>query len=285
MCSSCSDVVRPGDCHRFITCDNTEKCYHRQYTNGSGTLLYEMGCISLQACKYTPIIIGKRSEAGSHFKCFACCNETALCNQMSNCRNEVPSTQNECASCRGVLSPLECYRQETYAKDENCYVYKYRTDVGSVFYDLGCMSESVCPPTPDIVSHVKRSEDKHFKCLACCKHANMCNTNLTCDGTITPRFPSTLPTFPSTLPLDCSELQLTNGHNGSYTIFPYGVSNMSTTVYCEFETDGAWTVIQRRFNGSVDFYRNWTEYQRGFGTSDGEYWLGNDIIRHWETTH
>ena len=42
--------------------------------------------------------------------------------------------------------------------------------------------------------------------------------------------------------------------------------------------DGAWTVIQRRFNGSLDFYRNWTEYKRGFGSSNGEYWLGNDFI-------
>lgn len=39
-----------------------------------------------------------------------------------------------------------------------------------------------------------------------------------------------------------------------------------------------WTVIQRRLDGTIDFYRNWDDYKRGFGQSEAEFWLGNERI-------
>uniref|UniRef100_A0A182F402 Fibrinogen C-terminal domain-containing protein n=1 Tax=Anopheles albimanus TaxID=7167 RepID=A0A182F402_ANOAL len=37
---------------------------------------------------------------------------------------------------------------------------------------------------------------------------------------------------------------------------------------------GGWIVVQHRFNGSVDFYRNWDRYRDGFGDLESEFWLG-----------
>ncbi|KVP39838.1 fibrinogen-related protein [Burkholderia ubonensis] len=49
-------------------------------------------------------------------------------------------------------------------------------------------------------------------------------------------------------------------------------------VVCDMTTDGGgWTVFQRRWNGTVDFYRTWAEYAAGFGSTT-EYWLGNNRL-------
>jgi len=56
-------------------------------------------------------------------------------------------------------------------------------------------------------------------------------------------------------------------------------------VFCDMNANGGgWTVIQRRIDGSVDFFRRWDDYKNGFGDSNGEYWIGNDVIHNMTKT-
>ena len=65
------------------------------------------------------------------------------------------------------------------------------------------------------------------------------------------------------------------GHrkNGIYVINPSTIPGRHFSVYCKFDRR-AWTVIQRRVNGEVDFNKAWVEYKNGFGILNGSFWLG-----------
>ncbi|KAL9985499.1 hypothetical protein ACROYT_G007913 [Oculina patagonica] len=65
--------------------------------------------------------------------------------------------------------------------------------------------------------------------------------------------------------------------SGVYTIDPDGSGAFD--VFCDQTTaGGGWTVFQKRLDGSVNFYRGWADYKRGFGNLNGEFWLGLDKI-------
>ncbi|KAM6930674.1 fibrinogen C domain-containing protein 1-like [Xenentodon cancila] len=76
-------------------------------------------------------------------------------------------------------------------------------------------------------------------------------------------------------PRDCSDVMASGvAEDGVYSVFPLHQPD-GFMVYCDMSTDGGgWTVIQRRKDGSVNFFRGWEAYRDGFGTTRGEHWLG-----------
>ncbi|KAJ8011309.1 hypothetical protein DPEC_G00056810 [Dallia pectoralis] len=71
---------------------------------------------------------------------------------------------------------------------------------------------------------------------------------------------------------DCHELFLRGETSGVHRIQP--LNSQPFDVFCEMTAEGGWTVIQRRQDGSVDFDQLWQAYRGGFGSLNGEFWLG-----------
>ncbi|CAC5363414.1 Fibrinogen-like protein A,Ryncolin-4,Angiopoietin-related protein 7,Angiopoietin-related protein 1,Ficolin-3,Techylectin-5A,Ficolin-2,Ryncolin-1,Tenascin-R, Fibrinogen-like protein 1,Angiopoietin-1,Fibrinogen C domain-containing protein 1-A,Tenascin-N,Tenascin,Fibroleukin,Fibrinogen C domain-containing protein 1,Angiopoietin-related protein 6,Techylectin-5B,Angiopoietin-2,Microfibril-associated glycoprotein 4,Fibrinogen alpha chain,Ficolin-1-A,Ficolin-1,Fibrinogen C domain-containing protein 1-B,Angiopoiet len=76
---------------------------------------------------------------------------------------------------------------------------------------------------------------------------------------------------------DCTEIKKARATSGVYQIFP--AQTEGVMAFCDMDTDsGGWTIIQKRYDGSVNFQRSWADYENGFGNVNGEYWLGNKYI-------
>jgi len=79
-------------------------------------------------------------------------------------------------------------------------------------------------------------------------------------------------------------------HPGVYTIANFNaVEGSHTNAYCDTTSGGGgWLVFQRRKDGSVNFNRDWVDYEDGFGTLTGEFWYGLRALHsltnegHWE---
>ncbi|XP_078381295.1 uncharacterized protein LOC144664048 isoform X1 [Oculina patagonica] len=133
-------------------------------------------------------------------------------------------------------------------------------------------------PDPGVPSNGRRTGDdfRHgksvtFKCQDEFELKGMATINCN-DGTWTDDIPQ------CKARKSCAEHYI-NGEriSGVFTINPEGAGAMA--VYCDLTTPGGgWTVIQKRFDGSVYFYRGWDDYKTGFGDLNGEFWLGLDKI-------
>ncbi|XP_073676359.1 microfibril-associated glycoprotein 4-like [Garra rufa] len=85
---------------------------------------------------------------------------------------------------------------------------------------------------------------------------------------------------------DCSDIYASGySTSGVYTITSI---DGPVQVYCEMASGGVndqgpWTVILRRKDGEVNFFRPWESYKWGFGNKEGEYWLGLEFLH--QLTH
>ncbi|XP_068423953.1 angiopoietin-2a [Clinocottus analis] len=79
--------------------------------------------------------------------------------------------------------------------------------------------------------------------------------------------------------IDCAAVfKSGNTQNGVYTL-TLPNTTIEVKAFCDMETEGGgWTVLQKRFDGHVDFHRTWQEYRKGFGDPSGEFWLGNEFV-------
>ena len=94
---------------------------------------------------------------------------------------------------------------------------------------------------------------------------------------------------------DCDDIW-NQGNTKNYGIYeiqpdPTCTSQSAFEVVCDLQSKdcgGGWIVIQRRFDGSEDFYRGWDDYENGFGNLTGEHWLGLEKLHrltrngHWK---
>ena len=80
----------------------------------------------------------------------------------------------------------------------------------------------------------------------------------------------------------CCELKLilSDYAKGGVYKLRKGTFTGSDNAYCDMTTDGGgWNVIQRNRKGSlVNFNRNWTDYEKGFGDLNTEFWYGLEEI-------
>ena len=77
---------------------------------------------------------------------------------------------------------------------------------------------------------------------------------------------------------NCCDLRIVSTVSGVYKLNKGTFS--SADVYCDINTtNGGWIVIQRnKKNSLVNFNRNWTDYEKGFGDLHTEFWYGLDSM-------
>ena len=166
------------------------------------------------------------------------------------------ATDQQATDCNGT----ECYYDPDYINTD--------TIVNVTFPEnLTDVALTVLPLIPNLM--IKHEQQiQNLTSVA----AQLLQSQLSLSSLLSERLP-----VPSPPPRDCKDVASAGFyHSGIYRVYTITSEDilMPFEVYCDFDTTGAWTVFQRRFEGTVDFFRGWDEYENGFGSADGEFWAG-----------
>ncbi|XP_025102349.1 uncharacterized protein LOC112568967 [Pomacea canaliculata] len=175
-----------------------------------------------------------------------------------------------CVSNRGCLSfdfratGGRCLLHDVTARDAQSGWYPH-TSTGWTHYQRSCLQSPASYPGPEWYNV---SCNSHVECP---DHNSRCVSGrcLCTDGFVY------LETDSSCHPPEsCRVWKTTGGKSGVYSI-ELPETREKLRVWCDMDSgNGGWLVFQRRRDGSVDFYRNWTQYEQGFGDISGDFWLG-----------
>ncbi|XP_045205020.2 fibrinogen gamma chain-like [Mercenaria mercenaria] len=263
-CLQCSNIPRPLHCRTVVDCYEGEMCGIEKVKNNFGEDVYNVGCMSKSKC----------SQSNGTRDCTECCSSN-LCNVKGCGEQGYPKTRGPiCYNCKVYTDSAKCHNIEFCEAGELC-MFNARREFSETVYTSACANVHNCEQENlEIIGRdlenrngdYSRSVKEHV-CHHCCKQ-DLCNRN--CMGTIS-----------ATGAHDCKDVlkQIPNARSGIYDVTLWR-TDRKITVLCDMDTDGGgWTVFQRRVNGSVDFNRNFSEYENGFGSLNGEFWLGLNKIQ------